>query len=766
MQHYQDVLLDRSGNAIAGAIVTVVYNSTSLPADLYSDYAGTKPLTSIVTDADGSYSFYVSSGRYDYAFYKNGKLLKTETDVFIDQSTALQDLSTSAGASLVGFDPTGTVSASTVQTAINELDTEKASLAALAANTGASLIGFQQSGTGAVARTVDAKEKDNVSVWDFIPVGTNTATTDCTTYLQAAINSGAKEIRFGGDRYKITSPLIPVSNQSWVGVPGLTTLENGALTYLISTSTGSISTDLTNTLASNALKGSASVTLITGKGANFAVGDIALVQSEAAMPYSSITGKTGELWRIQTITGDVITFAGSLRYSYLTANTALIRKITPVENLSISDITLKCTDTVNYRRALTYFTYCLNLNLKNVRVEGSPAPGIQLAGCYDTIISNMNGYNMLSNDVTDFGYVVVELGANKGLNITSIFADRCRHAYTTSAWATLGYGTAMSSLISNGISINALRAGFDTHEDGDGITFQNCKTVGGAASGFQIRSVNTNLLDCSAIDVVGEGVFVVDSGVNTYISNITLRNTNTGSYGDPTPTSKIERGCIFSNAIGTIVDGAIIDNCGGPAIEGYTAYRAGQFSNLTISNVAQLASTNKFGMLFAPSVVSTVSINNASIINTDTLMTYGIKCDANATLINARNCSITGAQTSKSIYTLGTIESDGINTKSFGKSVSPLVISGGVLDVTNAVNSSIIVGGEGGAADVLDTITGGAEGDIIVLLRTSQAITITNNFGGGVSGGIQLSAGANKVMASASVIMLVKRSIYWVQPGY
>lgn len=727
MQHYQDVLQDRSGNAIAGAIVTVVYNSTSLPASLYSNYAGTQPLTTVITDADGSYSFYVSSGRYDYSFYKNGKLLKTQDDVFIDESTALLDLS---------------------------------------ASTGASLVGFKQTGTGSVARTVDAKEKERVSVWDFIPVGTNTATTDCTTYLQAAINSGAKELRWSGDSFMITAPLVPVANQSWVGVEGLTTLETGALAYLISTRTGSISTDLTNTLASNALKGSASVTLITGKGANFTAGDIVLVQSEAAMPYVDITGKTGELWRIQTIVGDVISFAGSLRYSYLTTDTALIRKITPLENLTISNITLKCTDTVNYRRALTYFTYCLNLKLNNVRVEGSPSPGIQLAGCYDTIINNMQGYNMLSNDVTDFGYVVVELGANKGLNITSIFADRCRHAYTTGAWATLGYGTVMSSLISNGISINALRTGFDTHEDGDGITFTNCKTIGGLGAGFQNRSANTNFIDCSAVDVVGEGVYIDSSAVNTYISNITLRNTNSGSYADPTPVSRIERGCIFINATGTIVDGAIIDNCGGPAIEGYTSYRKGQFSNLTISNVAQLASTNKFGMLFAPSVVSTVSINNASIVNTDTLMTYGIKCDANATLITARNCSITGAQTSKSLYTIGTIESDGLNTKSFGKSTTPIIISSGVLDATNAINSSIIVGGEGGASDVLDTITGGAEGDIIVLLRTSQAITITNNFGGGVSGGIQLSAGVNKVMSSASVIMLIKRGVYWVQPGY
>jgi len=147
MQHYQDVLLDRSGNAIAGAIITVTNHLDGLPAILYADYAGTIVLTSIVTDFDGSYSFYFSSGRYDFSFYKYGLLLKTQIDVFVDQSTGLQDLS---------------------------------------APTGASLVGFQQSGTGAIATTVNAKIKQQVSVLDFgaDPTGVD----DSTAAIQYAIN--------------------------------------------------------------------------------------------------------------------------------------------------------------------------------------------------------------------------------------------------------------------------------------------------------------------------------------------------------------------------------------------------------------------------------------------------------------------------------------------------------------------------------------------------------------------------------------------------
>ena len=46
--------------------------------------------------------------------------------------------------------------------------------------------GFIQAGTGAQQRTVESKLQDVVSVLDFIPAGTDTATTDCAAYIQAA----------------------------------------------------------------------------------------------------------------------------------------------------------------------------------------------------------------------------------------------------------------------------------------------------------------------------------------------------------------------------------------------------------------------------------------------------------------------------------------------------------------------------------------------------------------------------------------------------
>lgn len=81
---------------------------------------------------------------------------------------------------------------------------------ALAASSGSSLIGFLQAGTGAVARTVQSKLRDTVSVKDFGAVGDGVA--DDTAAIQAAIDSlpAYGEVFFPSGTYK-TNGVIQVT---------------------------------------------------------------------------------------------------------------------------------------------------------------------------------------------------------------------------------------------------------------------------------------------------------------------------------------------------------------------------------------------------------------------------------------------------------------------------------------------------------------------------------------------------------------------------
>ena len=74
---------------------------------------------------------------------------------------------------------------------------------------GSSLVGFIQAGASAVARTVQSKLRDVISVADYIPAGTVTATTDCQPFIRAAINQavarGGAIIYIPPGEYRITT---------------------------------------------------------------------------------------------------------------------------------------------------------------------------------------------------------------------------------------------------------------------------------------------------------------------------------------------------------------------------------------------------------------------------------------------------------------------------------------------------------------------------------------------------------------------------------
>jgi hypothetical protein len=103
------------------------------------------------------------------------------------------------------YTPSGGIAATTVPTAIAELDSEAAKSAALAATGGAALVGYTQGGSGASARTAQDKLRESVSVKDFGAVGDGVA--DDTTAIQAAIDSGATDIDVPEGTYLISATL-------------------------------------------------------------------------------------------------------------------------------------------------------------------------------------------------------------------------------------------------------------------------------------------------------------------------------------------------------------------------------------------------------------------------------------------------------------------------------------------------------------------------------------------------------------------------------
>ena len=87
MQKYQDLVLNRYGDGIAGASVTVYQQGTLTLATIYSDNGVTTKANPTTTDAYGRFSFYAADGRYDLTVSGSGLTTTTQSDILLEDPT-------------------------------------------------------------------------------------------------------------------------------------------------------------------------------------------------------------------------------------------------------------------------------------------------------------------------------------------------------------------------------------------------------------------------------------------------------------------------------------------------------------------------------------------------------------------------------------------------------------------------------------------------------------------------------------------------------
>lgn len=86
MKKYIDVVFDRDGRPISNVQVRVKVASSATDAVIYSDNGVTTRSNPVITDSNGSFSFYVEDGRYDLYFSGASLSSRTETDILIEDT--------------------------------------------------------------------------------------------------------------------------------------------------------------------------------------------------------------------------------------------------------------------------------------------------------------------------------------------------------------------------------------------------------------------------------------------------------------------------------------------------------------------------------------------------------------------------------------------------------------------------------------------------------------------------------------------------------
>ena len=155
---------DNNGNPLSGGKLYSYEAGTTTPQPTYTTAAGNIAHTNpIILNSAGRVAtgeIWLTSGQ-NYKF-----VLTTSTDVTI----ATWD-------NITGINGTGIAS-----NAVN--------------------VQYDPAGSGAIPTTVQAKLRETVSVKDFIPLGTNTATTDCTPYFNLATRAAENFVGFNDAFYQ------------------------------------------------------------------------------------------------------------------------------------------------------------------------------------------------------------------------------------------------------------------------------------------------------------------------------------------------------------------------------------------------------------------------------------------------------------------------------------------------------------------------------------------------------------------------------------
>ena len=189
---------DANGNPLVGGKLYTYYSGTTTPQATYTDSTGSvSNANPVILDSRGEASVWLGTSLY-----------------YMELKDSLDTL---------------------IWTADNVGG--GATIASLSASSGASLIGFIQSGTGAVARTVQDKSREIVSVKDFGAVGDGI--TDDTSAINTALAVGGN-LYFPRGTYKVTGTLtISVTGTCLTGDGrGLTTISSTATGHTILVNTG------------------------------------------------------------------------------------------------------------------------------------------------------------------------------------------------------------------------------------------------------------------------------------------------------------------------------------------------------------------------------------------------------------------------------------------------------------------------------------------------------------------------------------------------
>jgi hypothetical protein len=628
---------------------------------------------------------------------------------------------------------------------------------------GDALIGFRQSNsTGnlpdTVGRTVHQKLQESVSVKDFGAIGDGV--TDDTAAIQAALTAGENSVvYFPSGIYRCTATLNVSNNSTLSGYSAILDYSSAptfAARVRIDGSIGS-TVSLTTNLTANSI--SFDVASVSGLAQN----DLILISSTAQ--YAVSGQNIGELALIRNIVGNTITLESPVNNVFFTADSAVIQKITPKDNVNIFGLTILgkgssssggvpiTTGEIGFRP-----TYCKNLIVKDCTIKYCDTHGIRISNCFAPKIQNnyilhdnVEGNPQIVGAVLQpIQYGISLLNATCSSLISGNTVINGKHGIV---WTEDGTGGGYNDIIDNNYIEGTWAAGISTHESNFFFNVSN-NTLKGCTAGINIRVrtgiVSNNIIHSSTTyySTISEqgGIELTLKARNLKISDNFIFGYRFGirvtSYDSSQVASDM---CISNNFFDTIsqraiwfnqpqnndpIENTVIENNTFKNTVGDNIFLDGNFINAVVKGntfqnsnsvgvnpAVRLGGTNKtnvFGNMFNNIVPVQVqlSTNTSPAISSNLIIANNV-CDITSGILG-------GAPS-------GLIIKNNINNRT---NPNVTIVSGAI---TIAAGSPlVIVDTEGlAASDDLNTISSGFSGDLVVFKAISSSRTVVFKDGTG-----------------------------------
>lgn len=617
----------------------------------------------------------------------------------------------------------------------------------------AALDEFTQSGAGAVARTVQDKAREVVSIADF-------AGDDDTRFPAACAEVAAR----GGGVLHILPGTYTFSSLNSIALPdGVDVWGYGAVLNFSAASgyatrvatTGSIGSNVT--LSANAAAGASTVQLSSVAG--IVVGDVLRLSSDDLVPLADIGGSTtqkiGEWIVVKAISGSTITIEGYLQASYLTADNAVVAKLagkrTTVRGLRVIGRGISGADTSTLEIGIGA-SYGRDVTVRDCQIEYCDYNGIRLDQCFGGLVENnttIHGLRASPAHTSVIQYGIVILGTASGLTIRNNRCHSAKHGVVFSE--NPQPGVARDVLVDGNSIFGTWAAGIATHESNDRCFIHNNR-VFGSQRGIDIRvancSIKGNHLFGSATPAsLDEGIYGQENVRDCEIAGNTvigwrfgIRVVNGGSTANSTPKNLK----ITANTVDNIDQHAIVleqvDNAlgfTGNVIEGNTIREfGGDGIRINGEFVGTVIQGNTIHRDTAPAGygVRLMGTNKTRVVRNDftNMVPVRLENDTEGVPVAPRNAVLADNVWDHTTAFLSQAAGSQIvrqNNIELGNST--LTIAAGVITVPAGVRG-IIVDTEGAAAtDDLDTISGGDTNDLITLRTASSARDITFKDGTG-----------------------------------